>query len=109
MSLATDSPVPSSSSDDFAAFLDTELDSTSDTSPEPQDDDDDDDDNDDDNYDSDVERYMLVTLIVWSKYELTSIQDPLFVKVRKVSFGYTYHALNTVWQFKGLMHTPIVD
>ncbi|KAM7484224.1 hypothetical protein LguiA_000233 [Lonicera macranthoides] len=53
MSLATDSPVPSSSSDDFAAFLDTELDSTSDTSPEAQDDDDDDD---DDNYDSDVDR-----------------------------------------------------
>ncbi|KAM7490376.1 hypothetical protein LguiA_033297 [Lonicera macranthoides] len=51
MSLATDYPVPSSSTDDFAALLDTELDSTSDTSPEAQDDDDD-----DDNYDSDVDR-----------------------------------------------------
>ncbi|KVH97632.1 BRCT domain-containing protein [Cynara cardunculus var. scolymus] len=36
MSVADDSPVNSSSSDDFASFLDTELDSTSDTSPEPE-------------------------------------------------------------------------
>ncbi|KAL8157077.1 RNA polymerase II C-terminal domain phosphatase-like 4 isoform X1 [Apium graveolens] len=41
MSVVSDSPVHSSSSgDDFAAFLDAELDSTSDTSPEPGDDDD---------------------------------------------------------------------
>lgn len=39
MSVADDSPVNSSSSDDFAAFLDTELDSTSDTSPEPEEED----------------------------------------------------------------------
>lgn len=42
MSLVADSPVNSSSSgsDDFAAFLDGELDSASDTSPEPEEDDD---------------------------------------------------------------------
>lgn len=34
MSLTADSPVHSSSSDDFAAFLDTELDSASDVSPD---------------------------------------------------------------------------
>lgn len=34
MSLAADSPVHSSSSDDFAAFLDAELDSASDVSPD---------------------------------------------------------------------------
>lgn len=34
MSLIADSPVHSSSSDDFAAFLDAELDSASDVSPE---------------------------------------------------------------------------
>lgn len=35
MSLTADSPVHSSSSDDFAAILDAELDSASDASPEP--------------------------------------------------------------------------
>ncbi|KAJ9563703.1 hypothetical protein OSB04_008863 [Centaurea solstitialis] len=39
MSVVDDSPVNSSSSDDFAAFLDTELDSTSDTSPEVEEED----------------------------------------------------------------------
>lgn len=48
MSLLSDSPVHSSSSDDFAAFLDTELDSPSDTSPDADDD--------DDNHDSNLER-----------------------------------------------------
>nr|GEW16236.1 RNA polymerase II C-terminal domain phosphatase-like 4 [Tanacetum cinerariifolium] len=68
MSLVDDSPVNSSSSDDFAAFLDGELDSTSDTQPEKEEeeeekeknDDDDDDydwDNDDhDNYKSLIDR-----------------------------------------------------
>ncbi|KAL8227635.1 hypothetical protein R6Q57_015219 [Mikania cordata] len=36
MSLVDNSPVSSSSSDDFAAFLDAELESTSDSSPEPE-------------------------------------------------------------------------
>nr|XP_043626483.1 RNA polymerase II C-terminal domain phosphatase-like 4 [Erigeron canadensis] len=36
--MVDNSPVNSSSSDDFAAFLDTELDSTSDASPEPEED-----------------------------------------------------------------------
>ncbi|KAL6984904.1 protein-serine,threonine phosphatase [Sarracenia purpurea var. burkii] len=49
MSLATDSPVHSSSSDDFAAFLDSELNSTSDLSPDQEDDNEDD-------YDSNIER-----------------------------------------------------
>jgi RNA polymerase II C-terminal domain phosphatase-like 3/4 len=69
MSLAADSPVNSSgSSDDFAAFLDTELDSASDTSPQDdndesdsdddgdQDDGDDHDYEDDENYESNHER-----------------------------------------------------
>ncbi|KAL7224238.1 hypothetical protein ACSBR1_025659 [Camellia fascicularis] len=43
MSLVTDSPVHSSSSDDFAAFLDGELGSTSDTSPNQEDEDEDED------------------------------------------------------------------
>ncbi|CAK9168841.1 unnamed protein product [Ilex paraguariensis] len=50
MSLITDSPVHSSSSDDFAAFLDTELGSPSDMSPEEEEEDDVND------YDSDLER-----------------------------------------------------
>ncbi|THG15097.1 hypothetical protein TEA_014014 [Camellia sinensis var. sinensis] len=41
MSLVTDSPVHSSSSDDFAAFLDGELGSNSDTSPNQEDEDED--------------------------------------------------------------------
>ncbi|XP_052199388.1 RNA polymerase II C-terminal domain phosphatase-like 4 [Diospyros lotus] len=50
MSLVTDSPVHSSSSDDFAAILDAELGSTSDTSPDREDEDG------DEEYDSEVER-----------------------------------------------------
>lgn len=38
MSVAHDSPANSSNSDEFAAFLDTELDSVSDTSPGPEED-----------------------------------------------------------------------
>lgn len=65
MSVVSDSPVHSSSSgDDFASFLDAELDSTSDTSPDPGDDDNDNDEDDDDendnDYDSKLFRYILV-------------------------------------------------
>ena len=38
MSVADDAPVNSSSSDDFATLLDTELESTSNTYPEPEED-----------------------------------------------------------------------
>lgn len=62
MSLVTDSPVNSSSSDDFAAFLDAELDSTSDTSPDPGDDDDDNNEDNDDNRDSVLLGYLLKSL-----------------------------------------------
>ncbi|CAL5402139.1 unnamed protein product [Camellia sinensis] len=48
MSLVNDSPVHSSSSEDFAAFLDAELNSTSDISPDLEDEDEDDDDDEDD-------------------------------------------------------------
>ncbi|KAI3778922.1 hypothetical protein L2E82_08311 [Cichorium intybus] len=65
MSLIEDSPVNSSSSDDFAAFLDAELDSVSDTSPEPEEkekeeeeeeDDDEEEEDDDENYKYLIER-----------------------------------------------------
>ncbi|KAA8535340.1 hypothetical protein F0562_030343 [Nyssa sinensis] len=62
MSLVTDSPVHSSSSDDFAAFLDTELDSNSDISPDQEEEDD---------YDTDNKR------IKRCKVEVSeSIEDP---------------------------------
>ncbi|XP_028126900.1 RNA polymerase II C-terminal domain phosphatase-like 4 [Camellia sinensis] len=48
MSLVNDSPVHLSSSEDFAAFLDAELNSTSDISPDLEDEDEDDDDDEDD-------------------------------------------------------------
>ncbi|KAJ0730373.1 putative protein-serine/threonine phosphatase [Helianthus annuus] len=61
MSLVDESPVNSSSSDDFAAFLDAELDSTSDTNPqqeeeEKQESDDDDADDNDDEINAVIER-----------------------------------------------------
>lgn len=84
MSLIDDASVNSSSSDDFASFLDAELDSVSDTSPQSEkeeeeqedddedededdgdnndgddDEDDDDDDDDDENYKYLDERYLL--------------------------------------------------
>lgn len=56
MSVVSDSPVHSSSSgDDFASFLDAELDSTPDTSPEPGDEDDEN----ENDYDSELFRYIL--------------------------------------------------
>lgn len=59
MSVVSDSPVHSSSSgDDFASFLDAELDSTSDTSPEPGDEDDENENEND--YDSELFRYIFV-------------------------------------------------
>lgn len=60
MSVVSDSPVHSSSSgDDFASFLDAELDSTSDTSPDPGDEDDEN----ENDYESELFRYIscLVT------------------------------------------------
>ncbi|KAJ0555544.1 putative protein-serine/threonine phosphatase [Helianthus annuus] len=60
LSLVDESPVNSSSSDDFAAFLDAELDSTSDTNPqqeeEKQESDDDDADDNDDEINAVIER-----------------------------------------------------
>ena len=56
MSLATDSPVHSSSSDDFAAFLDTELASNPDTSSNQEDEDEDED-------EDDIERYQCFHLL----------------------------------------------
>ncbi|XP_059667635.1 RNA polymerase II C-terminal domain phosphatase-like 4 isoform X2 [Cornus florida] len=61
MSLVTDSPVHSSSSDDFAAFLDAELDYTSDTSPHEDDDEAD--------YDSNVEKRIKRCKVVLEKVE----------------------------------------
>lgn len=49
MSLVSDSPVNSSSSDDFAAFLDDALDSGDSSRSSPEEDEDDDNDNDNDN------------------------------------------------------------
>lgn len=95
MSLTADSPVHSSSSDDFAAFLDAELDSASDVSPdldeveneeaegeeeveddEGQDEDDggDDDDNDDDD-DIDSSRYYKILYEYEYKFDMQNSAD----------------------------------
>lgn len=71
MSLVSESPVNSSSSDDFAAILDAELDSTSsEISPEYEEAEDD--------YDSDAQRYFLFSFIgcFGYKLQLSSNSDP---------------------------------
>ncbi|XP_035832338.1 RNA polymerase II C-terminal domain phosphatase-like 4 isoform X1 [Helianthus annuus] len=73
MSLVDESPVNSSSSDDFAAFLDAELDSTSDTNPqqeeEKQESDDDSDDNDDDEINAVIESEPFARVLGFKKRE----------------------------------------
>lgn len=61
MSLAEDSPVPSSSSDDLAALLDAELDTASDASVDSEEVEEEEEENDNDDEDddySDLERYL---------------------------------------------------
>ena len=71
MSLVNDSPVHSSSSEDFAAFLDAELNSTFDISPD-LDGEDEDEDKDDDKDDSkpNIERYQLFLTLGLKLYQI---------------------------------------
>ena len=69
MSLVNDSPVHLSSSEDFAAFLDAELNSTSDISPDLEDEDEDDDDDEDDSKPN-IERYQLFLLLGLKLYQI---------------------------------------
>lgn len=76
MSLVDDSPVSSSSSDDFASFLDGELDSTSDTQPEEEEEEKEknDDDDDDDDYDWDQDDHETYKSLI-DRYIITFVHS----------------------------------